>query len=480
MAIQHRDVKRGTQASTGTMTARVLLVALLATLFLGCSPTIHEMKAPVVAPPSFSDAGTAPLPDKWWLTFEDTVLNTLMERALSDNFSLKSAWDRLSQAEAVARIAGADLSPILDADAGVTRSYYREAGQTGDNRDYSLGLSVSYEVDLWGRIRSSRDAVAFDARASQEDLRAAALTLSSEVAATWFQLVEQFGQLDMLDAQIATNQQVLELVTLQFRTGQVGIADMLQQQQLVESNRGEKAQAMAQAKVFEHQLAILLGALPQQSVAPRVAELPALSAMPKTGLPAELIQGRPDIRSAYYAVLSADSDVAAAIADRFPRLSLSAGVDTSGAHTSDLFDNWLATLAGNLVAPIIDGGQRRAEVDRTRGAASEALNTYGQTILTALGEVEDALVQEARQRDVIASLEKQLQLAGDVVERVRDRYLKGSLDYQRVLDALISQQALQRSLLTAELNIVQDRIDLCRALGTGWELERPEKNQPKA
>jgi outer membrane protein TolC len=234
---------------------------------------------------------------------------------------------------------------------------------------------------------------------------------------------------------------------------------------------------LAQIKVFEHQLAILLGYSPLQSVAPRVSELVNLPLMPQTGLPAELIQRRPDIRSAFYAVQAADSELAAAIADRFPRLSLTAGVDTSAAHTRDLFDNWLATLAANLATPIIDGGLRKAEVDRTRAVASEALNTYGQTILDALGEVEDALAREQHQRDFITSLDKQLELAGQVVERVRDRYLQGTVDYQRVLDALLSQQTLQCSILAAKCDLVQDRIELCRALGTGWELEQPQQNQ---
>jgi len=247
---------------------------------------------------------------------------------------------------------------------------------------------------------------------------------------------------------------------------------MLQQKQLVESNRGEKAQAEARAKVLEHQLSILLGVPPQETVAPRVAALLKLPPMPKTGLPAELIRRRPDIRSAYYGVQAADSDLAAAIANRFPRLSLTAQVDTSVEHTRALFDNWLATLAANLVAPVIDGGLRKAEVDRTRAVAAEKLHAYGQTVLEALGEVEDALVQEQRQREVITSLDCQLTLAGQVVQRLRDRYIQGTVDYQRVLDALLTHQELQRSLLTASQALVQDRIDLCRAIGGGWTLEQ--------
>ncbi len=477
MTIQHKNLFKKFQTPVGRSRTRALLLAIVATILSGCSMAIHDFKTPLAVPAQFSESGTSPLPDKWWESFEDKVLGGLIDQALANNFGLKTAWDRLRQAEAETRSAGADLFPTLDAGAGTSKIRFRDAGQTGDSSSYTLGLTAGYELDLWGRIQSSRDAAAFDAAASKEDLQTAALTLSAEVADTWYQLVEQYGQLDILNEQIVTNNQVLELVTMQFRTGQVGIADMLQQRQLVESSQGEKTIVLAQIKIFEHQLAILLGYSPLQSVAPRVSELVDLPLMPKTSLPAELIQRRPDIRSAYYDVQAADSDLAAAIADRFPRLSLTAGIDTSGVHTRDLFDNWLATLAANLATPIIDGGLRKAEVDRTRAVASEALNTYGQTILDALGEVEDALAQEKHQRDFITSLDKQLELAGQVVERVRDRYLQGTVDYQRVLDALLSQQTLQCSILTARRDLVQDRIELCRALGTGWKLEQPQQNQ---
>jgi len=477
MAIRCKNLFKDTQPSAGPWRARALLLAIVAILLSGCSMATQDLKTPLAVPAQFSESGTSPLPDKWWESLEDPVLSGLIDQALANNFNLKTSWDRLNQAEAMARSVGADLFPSLDAEVENSRNRFREDGETDEGHNYSLGLSASYELDLWGRIRSSRDAAAFEAQASAQDLQAAALTLSAQVAGTWYQLVEQYGQLDILSEQIVTNNQVLELVTLQFRTGQVGIADMLQQRQLVESNQGEKTQVAAQAKVLEHQLAILLGFAPGQLAIPRDTTLIDLPTMPETGLPAELIKHRPDIRSAYCTVQAADRDLAAAIADRFPRLSLTTGVDTSGVHTRDLFDNWLATLAANLVTPIIDGGLRKAEVDRTRAVASEALHTYGQTILDALGEVEDALAQEQHQRDFIASLDKQLTLAVQVIERVRDRYLQGTMDYQRVLDALLSQQTLQCSLLTARRYLVQDRIDLCRALGTGWALEQPKQNQ---
>lgn len=476
MTIQNEIPLKGVLQQTECLLPRALVfmvLMMLAVLISGCTAKTHDIKMPLSVPVQFSESGHSPLPDQWWLSFEDPVLSGLMDHALENNFSLKTAWYRLNQAKALAEKAGADLFPGLDAGVKHHRDLFFEDGKSTESHSYSLGFAASYEVDIWGRIQSSRDAATFEAQASAQDLKAAALTLSAQVAGTWYQLVEQYGQLDILNGQIDTNKKILELVTLQVRTGKVGIADMLQQQQLIESNQGERDLTLAWAGVLEHQLAILLGYPPLQNVAPRVAELIDLPSLPQLGLPAELIQNRPDILSFLFRVKAADSDLAGAIADRFPRLSLTSGLNTTGVSTGELFSNWLATLAANLTVPLVDGGLRRAEVDRTRAAAAEALHAYGQTILEALGEVENALIQEQRQRSFIVSIDRQLTLAGQVIERLRERYLQGTVDYLRVLDALLSLQKLQRSLLTARKNLVQYRIDLCLALGTGWTQKLP-------
>jgi NodT family efflux transporter outer membrane factor (OMF) lipoprotein len=454
------------------MKGKILILAAASVLMAACAPALPDRPAPVDTSLPFSISGTAPLPERWWQGFADDTLAGLIDRALEGNLSLQSAWDRLEQARAAARRAGADLYPSLDGEARAAETRGREDGLTGTRESYSLGIAAGYEADLWGRIRSSRDAAALDARASAEDLRTAALTLSSRVAATWYQLIEQYGQIRLLQEQLDINDKVLELITLRFRTGRVGIADVLQQRQLVESNRGEIALVEGRAEVLEHQLAILLGAPPMRKVAPAEVEFGKFPPLPETGLPAELVRSRPDVRGAWYSLQAADHRVAAAIADRFPRLSLAAGLDTSGGEVRDLFDNWLASLAANLVGPIFDGGRRRAEVERTRAVAAEALHSYGQTVLDSLGEVEDALSREQWQKVYIASLDQQLELAERAIERVRDRYLNGAVDYQRVLDALLSYQRLQRTRLTALRELFEFRIDLYRALGGGWEMER--------
>jgi NodT family efflux transporter outer membrane factor (OMF) lipoprotein len=412
------------------------------------------------------------------LSFDDPELARLIEKALTENLNLKSAWDRLAQAEAIARREGADLEPTLDVLAGVSRTAARSESSNGSRdtdymSEYSLGVQAGYEVDLWGRIGSIKDAAELDARASAEDIEAAAVTLSAQVARTWYQLVEQYGQLELLGDQLETNRQVLELVTLRFRRGKVSAADVLRQRQLVESSQGEIERARSRTGVLEHQLAILLGRPPAESMAEKCSELLTLPPLPESGLPVDLLQRRPDIRLAHLEVLAADKRVAASLAERFPRLSLSARAETSAEEVGDLFETWLAGIAANLIGPILDGGSRSAEVDRTRAVLSEKVNAYGQLILDALGEVEDALVQERKQRDFIASLEKQLALSDQVIESIRDSYLKGALDYLRVLDALVSNQSLQRNLLEAQRALIEFRIDLCRALAGGFEMCRP-------
>jgi outer membrane protein TolC len=195
--------------------------------------------------------------------------------------------------------------------------------------------------------------------------------------------------------------------------------------------------------------------------------------LPATGVPAQLIGHRPDVRSAYLAVQAADLRVSEAIADRFPRITILGSASTSGEELRDLFDNWLATIAAELVQPIIDGGRRRAEVERTRAVTSQAIHDYGQAVIDALQDVEDALTQEQRQAEYLVSLEQQLATARQVIDRTRDNYLNGQLDYLRVLEALTTRQALERSYVTAQRQHVGYRIDLCRALACGWTMERP-------
>lgn len=458
----------------------IFLPFVLSVWLCGCRPAARTLPPwPQDLPEGFSQSGTAQLPDKWWQSFGDPALEALIEQGVSQNFTIRSAWDRLRQAEAIAARTGAALLPNADYTAGARRSRQELNDQTYYSTRYSAGLAAGYEVDIWGRVHSSVQAAAMDAAAAQEEVYAAAITLSANIARTWYQLVESRLQERLIADQVQTNENVLSIITLQFRQGQVGAANVFRQRQFVEATRGQLINAQERTALLTHQLAILLGKTPGVWQPQESEQLIAPTELPTTGIPSETLMRRPDLRSAAHAIAAADYRVYAAVAEQYPRVSVSAGVDTDSVRTRDLFDNWLATLAANAVGPLFDAGARRAETERTRAVLSERIHNFAQKTLTAVGEVEDALRQDEYQRQSIANIQQQLALAERVYERTRESYLKGQLDYLRVLDALASRQALQRNELTERRLLLEYRIDLCRAIAGGWPMERPKIAQTR-
>lgn len=446
-------------------------------LLILCSCTVApqgHLVAPVELPPAHSDSGAMPLPDKWWQAFEDAALDALIEEGLANNFSIRTAWDRLRQAEQTAIRTGADLLPDVDYQGSARRTRRDTNDQVIYTSDYSAGLAAGYEVDLWGRVRSLEQAATLDARAAAEDVAAAAVTLSAAIARVWYQWVEAGLLEQLIAAQEETNEQVLTIITLQFRQGQVGAANVFRQRQFVEATRGQLIAAQERTELLAHQLAILLGKAPGTWTPQFAGELITLPPLPDTGIPSELLQRRPDLRSTANAIYAADRRVYAAIANHYPRIALSASVETGSTRIGDLFDNWAASLAANIVGPLFDAGFRRAETERLRAVLSERINAYAQQTLFAVAEVEDALRQEHYQMLAIANLQQQLDLSRQVYERTRESYIKGQLDYLRVLDALVSSQTLERNELTARRVLIDRRIDLCRSIAGGWEMPRPE------
>ncbi len=449
---------------------------VICSLLLSCAPRGVRVNPPVELPGRFSVEGHAALPERWWVALGDAKLNSLIREALQGNFTLRSAWDRLEQARAVAAKSGAPLIPDVEGAAGVARSVQKTAGMPRIyGTEYSLGLSASYELDLWGRIRSAYDASRIEAYATQQDLQAAAITVSAEVARAWYRLIEQRMQLRLLDEQLETNKKYLDIITLKFRRGQVSATDVLQQRQLVESTLSERYLIEAGIGVLENQLAYLSGRRPGDFSIEIPETLPSLPPLPRSGLPAALIRRRPDVRAAELRVQAADRRVAAAIADQFPKLALTLSTETTAEQVRNLFDNWLASIAANLVAPLFDAGQRRAEVKRTKAIVSERLNFYGQVVLTALKEVEDALSKEKRQAEYVSSLRRQLEFSAKATAQTLEKYTKGTADFTRYLTTLLAHQQLQRRYILARRDWILYRIDLYRALAGGWPLPRPKR-----
>ena len=444
-----------------------LMVLLLAGLIAGCaSQPEQEPEPPVTVPETFSASGDEPTPERWWRSFGDDSLNQLVEDGLDANLDVLSAWQRLREARAAVDQQSADL--YLDLNATADGEVSNSDG-SDSQESLRLGLSSEYEVDLWGRINSQVEAAQFRTRATRADYQTAALSLSAEVTRTWYQLRAQRAQLDLAESQIETNRNVVKLLETQFGSGQAGSADVLRQRQLLESTEEQQLGTESELQVLENQLAVLLGRAPRNTDLPEGRGLPELPPLPETGVPAELVQRRPDVRQAYNQLQAADADLAAAISNQFPRLTLSASASTQENSVQDLFDNWATTLAANLVAPLIDAGQRDAQVSQARAVRRQRLYDYGQTVLTAFREVEDALVRERKQRQAIERIERQRELAEATYEQLRQQYFNGQVGYIDVLTALTDRQDLERSLISARRQLLEYRIALYRALAGGFD-----------
>lgn len=437
----------------------------------GCLFTRPDPVAPPVKLPGvFSRTGNAPAPKRWWTAFGCNELNRLVETALEDNPGLRVVWNRLEQTRAVARREGADLLPAISGSDGVERSVTETdpPKMRSYDTDFVLGLAASYELDLWGRIRYGIGAAGIDVMASREDLAAAAISLSAEVADAWFRLLQFRLDRDILDDRIALNESHLASMTLRFRKGLVEALDVLQQKQELESVRGERAAILASLGVQQHRLAVLLGRAPGTFKPPEGGALPEPPPLPASGSVRDWILRRPDLRAAFFRVQAADLRAAAALADRFPTLTLSAGASTSADRIRDLFDNWAASIAADLLGPIFEAGRRLAEADRADAFREERLQQFGSVLLEALEEVENALVRELHQRNHVNSLAAQLELSRQAVSRTWSGYLAGSTDFLRVLTTRISHRRTERTLLSAHRDLLLHRVALYRALAGDW------------
>lgn len=443
-----------------------LCMIVTGAILMGC----HVPKG--IKQPSFGEAplfrmsGTEAIGEFWWTAFGDTSLDQQVREALEGSLTLTAAWERVRAANALARRESSAFYPVLGGMADVS---YSETDSTEGVEDYELGLEVGYEVDLWGRIDSLVEAEQLRGRAEEEAYHAAALSVSAQVTIAWLKFVEALRQKDLLTQQIETNQKILKILEARFSSGQIGSADVLRQRQLIESTREQLYAVESTIGLQWHQLQLLKGRAPQESAVVSESELPGLPPLPQTGLPSDLVRRRPDLRQAFYELEALDADLAAAVANQYPRLNLSASISTSAESPENLFDTWVASVAGQIVAPLFDGSQRRAEVDRREALLRAEAANYMQTTLEAFGEVEEALLREVQQNRIVESLERQLTLNGMTYKQLRVQYINGATDYLSVLLNLIEGQRLQRGLLVAKRELLEIRVTLYRSLAGGIE-----------
>lgn len=446
-------------------------IALAATaLLVSCSGTRYTERADDIVEPPASEARVEALgTNSWCSDFGHPQLDATVERVWEDNMQLKAAWARLEQAEAIERIAEANYWPRVEANAGVDYSN-RSRGGVGESEaqaSWDLSAGASYEVDVWGRFRHRANAAELEADAVEADARALAITLTSEVAEAWFDAIAQTERVKLLEAQLEVSENVLEITRLRLRRGVAGALDVAQQEQNVESIRGELVQARSLLETSQNRVAVLVGKPAGGDEFVGQGDLPDIEPIDVT-VPGDLLERRPDIRSALLLLKAADERTAAAVADRLPRLDLTASIGFQAEQLSSLFEQLIWSVGAGVTQPIFEGGRFQAEIDRSEAVAEEQLYNYANTLLVAIREVRDAMVLEKNQGMRIQSLEREINSSEAALELARQQYRNGAVDYLRVLTSLQAMQEVERSLLTARRQQISNRISLCRALGGTW------------
>jgi len=445
-----------------------------------CNPhrVDDDPKPSVALPKTYGGEQTvAELPDRWWQAFGDRALDDLMQTALAAGPRMQIAWARLAQAEALGDAARAPRFPTADLQAGAAyRENFFPPFGTIDQRTYSLSMPVAYELDVWNRYGAGQKAASANVQATRNDVEATAMSIAAEVAEAWFDWVNARAAEKLVEGQRDINRTLEELVTLRFERGIGAAIDVYQQKQQVLASESQLAQLHGQRRLAANRLAILIGRPASSLALPEVDTLPQLAALPGLGVPADLLERRPDLRAARDRIVAQDYQLAAAIAARLPTLVVNGSLAFSSTKPADLLDTFLKSISGTISAPIFDGGRRAAEARRQRALLQEIVASYTQVLLQALLEVDNALAREAQQNESLTPLRTQRDTAEAALRESRARYEQGLTDYLPVLSALTSLQTLERTLLDAERQRLSARVQLCRALGGTWTvaLPRPE------
>lgn len=453
------------------------IISIVLVVLAGCATTSAPPQPAVAVPDAWREAPkpleAAVSPD-WWRAFNSAELADLIAAAFVGSPDLVAARERVSQAEAQVRVAGASLFPTLDLGiTSVRRDTHPDQGPAINVDTTNAVLSASYEIDLWGRLASGVRAAESSLLASRYDLETARLTLVSGVATAYFDLLSLRDRLALARENVATAERVLAVVESRVRNGAATPLDLVRQRAATVSQRAVIPPLELQERQTLSALAILVGRTPAgfdvtgRSVI--ALDIPEIA----PGLPADLLVRRPDVASAEAQLLAANASLAVARAALLPSITLSGSVGlASGALFAFGNPATIITAAAALAQPIFDGERRGAEVDGAAARERELVETYRRAILAAFADVENALVaasrnaqQEVLQGEVRSEAQEALRLA-------EVRYRAGADDLLVVLDAQRTLFQAQDQLAQARLARLQTAVSTYRALGGGWTLSQ--------
>ncbi|MFZ6861442.1 efflux transporter outer membrane subunit [Undibacterium sp. Ji67W] len=469
--------------------AKLILTTMAASLALaGCASVGPDYQRPALdVPTSLSVAAT---PGKsatmdymaWWKGFNDPVLNALLDEAHANNQDLLLAAGRVEEARALAVGANSNRYPTVDANITPTKLRTSQhagllpAGAEPISRDYKLGLSASYELDLWGKLARADEAARARLLAQEANQGVVLTSLYSTLAQTYFSLRASDAQLALADVTLKTRQEKLRLQKKLYASGTIGELDL----HIADSEEAAAEISFAQAKQAvantESALAVLAGRSPSAIAKPVIARGSDIDGLYQqlrvpADLPSNLLERRPDIIAAEQTLVAANADIGQAKAQYFPSLKLSSGVGYESQGLKDLINpaSMLWNIGANLTQPVFRAGAIGAVVSGAEARKTQALAQYVQTVQGAFRDVHDALNNATANEQIYASGQHRVSALKDSLRLAELRYKNGYSSYLEVLNA-------QRDLWQAQVTVIDTQrahlsavVSLYKAVGGGWE-----------
>jgi outer membrane protein, multidrug efflux system len=464
-----------------------LAVVALVGFLTACTVGPNYQKPAIPTPGAFRSPTPLPAGEaasfadlKWWQVFQDEKLQDLEKTALAQNYDLRDAATRVEAARANLGITRSNQYPNIGVGANIETIRISRNGQStlpesfvpNQNRTFggaTLNL-LSFELDLWGRLRRATEAARANLLSAEENRRAVISALVSEVASSYFSLRELDTQLEISQRTLATRQSSLELVTNRQAGGVATLLDRRQAEQLVYTAAETIPALQQQIEQTENQISLLLGKNPGEVIRGRSLTEQALPDVP-VGLPSSLLERRPDIRAAEQDLIAANAEIGVAKAAYFPQISLTGFLGGQGTQLASLFSGrssvW--SFVPQVTQPIFTAGRLKSNVKLTEALREHALIQYEKAIQTAFTEVSNALVAHQRVRE--SRIQQELLVAA-LQDRTRLAYIRYRGGVDTLLNALDADRDLfqaELALSTIRLNELVSVVQLYKALGGGWQ-----------
>jgi len=421
----------------------------------------------------------------WWQVFNDPQLNALEEQVAVSNQNVLAAEASFRQANALIQSAKAGYYPTITAGASVSRAHTSATlGNFGnssksDSTTYTLPVDISWEADIWGRVRRSVEASRAGAQASEADLAALRLSSQAQLAQAYFQLRAQDAQKELLDATVAYYQKSLDLTKNRYASGVAAKADVLQAETQLKSTKAQAIDIGVLRAQYEHAIALLIGkpasdfSLPS---APLVVSPPPVP----LGVPSMLLERRPDVAASERRMAAANAQIGVAEAAWYPSITLSA----SGGLETTSFSRWFSwpsrfwSVGPTISETLFDGGLRSAQTEQARAAFDAEVAAYRQVVLTGFQEVEDNLAALRILDEEARVLDDAVQAARQSVTVADNQYKAGVTSYLSVLTAQTAELANERTAISIRGSRMAACVLLIKALGGGWDASALQKTEP--